>query len=93
MPHYNVGAQIFGGARVGSELERSLRGVAEELGRNVFNVRESAGDLLVTAVFDVPTRADAHDLQDEFKRRVAIPPEYDVVWSITDWPGGVAASD
>ena len=92
MPYYNIGAQIIGVADVG-ELERSLRHAAEDLGQERFNVRQSGGDMLVTAVFELPSRRDAESLQDEFKRRAAIPAEHEVVWSITDWPGGAATSD
>ncbi|HZC29828.1 MAG TPA: hypothetical protein VE269_08815, partial [Gaiellaceae bacterium] len=77
----------------GVELERSLRDVADALGQEEFSIRRSGGDMLITAVFNLPTRRDAESLQEEFKRRTVIPPEYEVVWSITDWPGGVAASD
>ena len=93
MPYYNIGAQIVGAADDGDEIEASLRGIAEELGHDVFDVKQSGADLLVTAVFNLPRRRDAQSLRDEFKRRALIPPGYDVVWSITDWPGGVAASD
>jgi hypothetical protein len=93
MPSYNIGAQIVDAAGVRGELERSLRNVAEELGSDVFNVKASGRDILVTAVFNLRSRRDAEELQEAFKRRAGIPPDFEVIWSITDWPGGVAASD
>ena len=93
MPSYNIGAQIVDAAAARGELERSLRNVAEELGSDVFKVKVSGRDILVTAVFNLPSRRAAEELQDAFERRAAIRPDFEVIWSITDWPGGVAASD